>query len=96
MFISYDEDNDDLFYDVEWGEDDVDTYGPFQSGVEITVNHTWEQEGDFTLKVISRDINDVESKPGTLDISCPKNNYQRFYGLDFFIYIFRYVLERIF
>jgi hypothetical protein len=95
-FISYDEDNDDLFYEVEWKENDIDTYGPYQSGVEIRVNHTWEQEGDFTMKVIARDTNDVESKPGTLDVKCPKNKSRGIPNVDYLIYILRYIFERFF
>ena len=95
-FISYDEDNDDLFYEVEWGKNDIEEYGPYPSGVEIKVNHTWEQEGDFTLNVTARDINDVESRPGTLEITCPKCKYQTFNGIDYVIYIIRYILKLIF
>ena len=62
-----------LNYYIEWGDGDItDWFGPFSSGDEITVNHTYDEKKTYTIKVKARDEMNAESDWGTLDIKIPR------------------------
>ncbi len=73
-FTSTDPDGDDIAeYIVNWDDDGDETItGPFASGEEAKVSHTWEQ-GEYTIKAKAKDIHGAESDWGTLKVSMPKN-----------------------
>jgi len=71
--ISYDPNNDDIYLWVDWGDGiDEGWLGPYESGAEIILNHTWEAKGRYIIKAKSKDINGEESDWGTLSISMPR------------------------
>jgi hypothetical protein len=73
MVSSTDPDGDDLFYSIEWGDGQVkDWFGPYQSGNEVTVEHTWSRQGSFILRAKTRDIHGGVSDWGSLEVSMPK------------------------
>ncbi|KYK30506.1 MAG: hypothetical protein AYK22_03705 [Thermoplasmatales archaeon SG8-52-3] len=46
----------DIFYKVDWGDGTEDDWiGPYSSGEEVTVSHSYSQTGTFTIKVQARD-----------------------------------------
>lgn len=87
--VSTDPDGDDIYYCINWGEKSyqipmgpwvpsvLEEIGPFPSGEEITINHTWTQSDSYTIKVIARDTNNLVSPWSTLSVSMPKNNNQQ-------------------
>ena len=71
-FQSTDENDDDLYYYVDWGDGQVEEWiGPFKSGQQMVLNHTWKDEDDFIIRAIAKDIFDQESEWATLEISMP-------------------------
>ena len=73
-FLSIDPDGDDIYYCIQWGDDSGEIcLGPFQSGIERTATHTWNEEGTYLVKIKARDINDAESDWATLQVTMPKN-----------------------
>ena len=62
ILVSDDFEGDGIFYLVDWGDETfTDWFGPFASGEDATVNHTWILEGDYNIKAKAKDINDNES-----------------------------------
>jgi len=52
-----DPEGDDVFYTVIWGDgSNSDWLGPYHSGEEVTVTHTWESPGTYTVRAIAKDI----------------------------------------
>ncbi len=69
-----------IFYYIEWGDGSYENwFGPYDSGEEIEVNHTYESEDSFEIKVKAKNEYDIESDWGILSVSTPKsktNNLQ--------------------
>jgi outer membrane protein assembly factor BamB len=70
-----DPDLDDIELYVEWGDDTNSSWiGPYKSGDEIVLNHTWTERGIYTIQAKARDTYDgSESDWGTLMVTMPKN-----------------------
>jgi len=73
-FVSKDPNNDDIFYQIEWGDGTNTSWiGPNPSNEKIMVNHSWSKKGDYTIKARAKDVYDAIGEWGTLDITMPKN-----------------------
>jgi len=72
-FISYDQDNDDIYYHIKWEEDDYEIIGPYQSGVDAVITHSWQKKGSYNMKVKAVDYNGAESDWRYLKVTVPKN-----------------------
>ena len=71
-FYTNDPDGDDVCYFVDWGDGtDSDWLGPYGSGVQESASHSWNTQGTYTVKVKAKDIYDMESDWGTLDVTMP-------------------------
>jgi hypothetical protein len=69
-----DPDNDKIYYCWSWGDDIVEWFGPFDSGEYVTAAHSWESEGNYIVKVKSRDIYGSESDwSDPIPITMPRN-----------------------
>ena len=56
-FKATDPDGDNLFLFIEWGEGTFeDWFGPFETGEEITRNHTYTKYGHVRIRVRAKDI----------------------------------------
>jgi hypothetical protein len=53
--VSSDPDNQDVYYDIFWGNAGSGDVGPFPSGEEQVFEHTWKINGKFTIKVKAMD-----------------------------------------
>ena len=76
-FSTIDPDGDDVYYCVSWGccgPGDFHSYGPYESGVEVTLSHSWSKQGDYIIQAYAKDIYDAESDIATLEISMPLNH----------------------
>ena len=72
-FSTTDIDGDDIYYWIEWGDGNIEEWiGPYKSGEEVTVAHTWEEKGSYTIKAKAKDVHDAESDWGVLKVSMPK------------------------
>ena len=83
--VSTDPNGEDIYYYVCWGEPTVyvpmlgwhfsqlEEFGPYPSGEEITLNYTWSWRDDFTIKVIAKDTNNLLSKWSKLTVTIPRN-----------------------
>jgi hypothetical protein len=54
--LTYDSDNDSLYFRFEWGDENLSKWvGPYKSGEEVTVSHSWSKKGTYYVKVKARD-----------------------------------------
>ena len=57
FFVSTDPDEDDIFYCINWDDGTGEVWiGPFVSGEEVSVNHSWNEKGRYIIKVKAKDI----------------------------------------
>jgi len=57
-----DPENDNIYYLIDWGDETTtDWTGPYNSGEQINVIHSWENIGFFEIKAKAKDTNDTES-----------------------------------
>jgi hypothetical protein len=69
-----DPDGDDVFYNIEWGVNSKEDWdGPHESGKEIILTHTWEEEGTYTITVKAKDVHGFQSDSVSLEVTMPKN-----------------------
>jgi|GEM_PF-1566017 len=73
-FTATDPDGDDLYYIVSWGccGGETHTYGPYISGEQAIINHTWSEKGTYTITAKAKDVYDVQGPEGTLTVTMPK------------------------
>jgi outer membrane protein assembly factor BamB len=73
-FTATDPNGDDVYYYIEWGDHKVkDWFGPFASGEEVKVNHTWGWEGTYTIKARAKDANNLWGAWGYFEVTIPRN-----------------------
>jgi len=73
-FSATDPDEDDLYYYIDWGDDTFEEWiGPYVSGEDVVVEHTWEEEGNYIIKAKVKDVFDEESDWATLEVTMPLN-----------------------
>ena len=76
---SEDPEGDQVYYCIDWGDGSSEVcLGPFTSGEEQSVSHTFESDGDYTIRVKARDSNQAESDWATLSVSMPRSRLQSF------------------
>ena len=83
-FSATDPDGDDVYFYLNWG----DTYwdggavgwiGPYKSGQKITLEKTWAEKGNYTVRVKAKDRCDAKSDWSTLTVTMPLSyNIPRF------------------
>ena len=85
-FNSTDDDNDDLVYVVDWGDDSPLEYiGPSPPGEEVNASHTWYEAGTYPICAKSIDEFGLESPSGYLLVTIPRNKiYHNILFLRFF------------
>jgi hypothetical protein len=59
---------------VKWGDGASSGWsGPYNSGQQVTLSHTWYREDTFTIKAKAKDPYNTESDWGTLEVTMPRN-----------------------
>jgi hypothetical protein len=53
--------NNDVYYMVSWGDSVSEWLGPYTSGETVSLNHTWNFVGDYSIKVKAKDSEGLES-----------------------------------
>ena len=85
-FVSNDPENQDIRYYIDWGDTSYEDWiGPYSSGQEITVSHTWDEENTYTIRAKAKDTLDVESPWSTLEVTMPINQQSSHPFLDWFL-----------
>jgi hypothetical protein len=74
-FSAVDPESDDLYIYVEFCEGCADSkwHGPLSSGEELTISHSWEERGEFTIRAQAKDSSDAISEWNTLTVSMPRS-----------------------
>jgi len=71
-FLSTDSDGDDISYYIDWGDNTSTGWlGPYASGSQVNVRHTWTVDGSYTIQAKAKDPTGLESTWATLPISMP-------------------------
>ena len=69
-FTSFDNDKDDLYYYIEWGDGQKEEWiGPYKSGETISVKHTWSKKGDYKIVAQAKDETGLISQFSEHEIS---------------------------
>jgi outer membrane protein assembly factor BamB len=70
--VSTDSEVNDISYYVNWGDGtNTGWIGPYDSGEEQTVSHTWDKKGTYTIQAKAKDGYGAESNWGTLSVTMP-------------------------
>jgi len=74
--VTTDPEGNEVYYWVEFCADCQDAVwsGPFESGEEFIIAHTWEAEGTYTVRAKAKDSQGIESDWGTLEVTMPRVN----------------------
>ena len=68
-----DPNNDDVTFYVQWGDDQVEEWiGPYSSGENVLISHTWAEKGLYFIKVKAKDTEGEESNWKTLTLNIPR------------------------
>ena len=69
---SVDPDGGDVYYYVDWGDNSNSGWvGPFASGVNAIINHSWTGKGTYFITVKAKDVFGFEGPTATLEVSMP-------------------------
>jgi hypothetical protein len=73
-FIAVDPEDDNIFYEIDWGDGIVIPWeGPYESNEKISRTHVYLDKGEFTIMARAKDANGNIGDWGTLDVNIPKN-----------------------
>lgn len=83
-----DPEHDDVYYCFSWNDGTIEWVGPYQTGEEIEVSHSWDEQGSYAIKVKAKDVTGAESdwsEPLLIQISKEKTilsfMFEKFYEL---------------
>ena len=69
-----DPDNDNVYLFIDWADNSTTNWiGPYSSGEQIYINHTWSSDGIYIVKIKAKDLDGDESNWGQLKVTMPKN-----------------------
>jgi hypothetical protein len=66
-----DPDQNNVTYEIEWGDNTTQTTGLYESGEEIIISHIWGLEGNYSVRVKAIDEHHAESDWATLTVTMP-------------------------
>jgi hypothetical protein len=73
-FNAVDPNEDNVYYSIDWGDGTTGNWiGPYPSGQDIKVNHTWVKKGIYSITAKAKDTNDRIGPKGTLKVTMPQN-----------------------
>jgi len=63
-----------IYYYIEWGDGTIkDWFGPYSSGEEVKVSHSWSSPGTYTIKARAKDTDNLWGPWGELTVTMPKD-----------------------
>lgn len=64
----------DVYYYVDWDDNTItDWTGPYASGQTVTINHTWNAKGTYTIQARAKDTENLWGPWATLKVTVPVN-----------------------
>ncbi len=98
IFESDDPDDENIYYYVDWGDETNSGWlGPYSSGYELTLSHSWTKNRTYEIKVRVKDVNNLLSPWTTLEVNIPRTQQNRiinwFYTHPFLQYILQILLN---
>ncbi len=95
--VSEDPDGNDIWYTIDWGDGTQEEWtGPFASGEEATISHTWSISGTYTVKAQPKDVFGDEGPWAELPIYMPKNRISTYTSITWFLDRLSIGLQQIF
>jgi len=80
--VATEPEGEDVYYFIDWGDGQVEEWvGPYESGTTAEIIHQWNKKGTYTIKAKAKDINDIESDWGTLNVIMPTEHTFSFHEL---------------
>jgi predicted acyl esterase len=74
IFNSTDPEGEDVYFYVDWGDGTNSNWiGPYGSGEEVTLEHTWSTTKIYTIKAKAKDVNDDECEFSNHNINIPRS-----------------------
>ena len=84
-FLAIDSDGDKIYYYIDWDDGNIEEWiGPWDSGLDITVSHTWASGGTYTIKAQCKDTKDGIGDWGDLTVTMSKDISLKTQLLQFF------------
>jgi len=75
-FTATDPDESIIWYYVDWGDGSSSGWvGPFDSGQQMILSHSWSNKGTYNISVKAKDPYDAEGPWGYLEVEMPVNQY---------------------
>ncbi len=71
-FNAVDPDGDDVKFYIDWEESTGECTDFYASGTDVMVKHTWNEEGDYTIRAKAQDIHGATGPEGTLSVIIPR------------------------
>jgi len=73
-FSTTDPEGDDIYYYIYWGDNcKRKWHGPFPSGKEVKLKHTWTSKLSYTIRALAKDKFGFKSNWTSLEVAMPKN-----------------------
>jgi len=73
-FTINDIDGDPMFLWVDWDDGTQGPYiGPYESGEDVVVSHTWDEQDTYTIKARAKDTDNLWGPWGELEVTMPVN-----------------------
>jgi hypothetical protein len=72
---TYDQDQDNLTYEIIWGDNTTQTTGSYHSGEQAIISHIWGIQGTYNISVRATDEHGAKSNWTTLPVTMP-NSYK--------------------
>jgi carboxypeptidase T len=74
IFTTTDPNEHNIYYYIEWGDGEVEDWtGPYLSGEELKVSHTWAEQGRYIIRAKAKDLYNAEGPWGTLSVTMPRS-----------------------
>lgn len=90
--ITTDPEKQDVFYYIDWGDGtNKDWFGSYSSDEEVSVEHTWDEQGTYSIRAKAKDIYDAESDWGMLEVQMP---HQKALNSQLFTYLISKITDR--
>jgi hypothetical protein len=73
-FVSTDPEEHNIYYRIDWDDgSNTGWIGPYNSGEQIALNHSWNKKGEYLIKAWAKDIFEGESQQGNFRIKILTN-----------------------
>ncbi|KYK27468.1 hypothetical protein AYK20_02640 [Thermoplasmatales archaeon SG8-52-1] len=96
-FISTDPEGQDIYYKIDWDDgQDTGWLGPFSSGEQIKLSHSWNKKGGYWIKAWAKDIYESCSNQGMFKMTILKNKAKsaNIYNSPLFVQFFEKLISR--